>query len=423
MKKKTIAAVLSTVMLCTLPAGLVLAEENSPEEPAKITFLTWKRSELGEENFDKVMEAFHDAHPEVEVEVQDMPYDQVHDKILTLSASGQMPDVIPVNSPWYLEFASNEIIIPIDEYYEKMDDKFKTDIEGPLWTEYEGAHYALPFDSGTIALFYNKQILSDAGIEPPSTWDELYDAAVKVTDPEKGIYAFTGNMETEPATCITYEVWPYMLQAGAQLTDGNKAAFNTDAGAEGLEFYKKLLDAKVMTPGELSAGEEEKRANFSAGNIAFMIEGPWGVGIQKTANPDLEFGVVPMPAGKQEATTASGGCMGISSNCENPQAAWTFISWLSGEEGQTQLADIGIFPPNKSVLNSSLIQDDEYMKVFAEAYNGIAVNPDLGMPQSDQLRKEFTIQVQEFITGNKTAEEALADAAASWDQAFEELGK
>lgn len=393
------------------------------EEPTTLTFIQFKRSELGEEKFDSVIAAFHKAHPEIHVEVQDIPYDQTHDKILTLSAAGKTPDIIPVNSPWYIEFANNGIILPLDDYYNQMDQKFKEDIQGPLWTAYNGKHYAVPFDTGSIALFYNKTILNNAGITPPATWDELYDAAIAVTDPQKGIYAFTGNMETEPATCITYEVWPYMLEAGAKLTDGNKAAFNSPEGVAGLEFYKKLLDAGVMTSGELSAGEEEKRSNFSAGNIAFMIEGPWGVGIQKNASPDLEFGVIPMPKGVSTGTTASGGGLGISKDCKNPEAAWTFISWLGGEEGQTLLTQIGIFPPNRSVLQSPLIQDDEYMKVFAEAFDGVAVNPDLGMPESDELRKAFTIEVQNYITDKKTAKQALDDAAKIWNDAFAKLSK
>ena len=347
-----------------------------------------------------------------------MPFDQVHDKIMTLNSAGTPPDVVIVNSPWYVEFAHNDIVMPLDDYYNTMPDDFKNNVKGPLWSEYNGKHYALPFDTGTIALFYNKKLLKEANINPPTTWEELEAAAVKLTNPAKGQYAFTGNMQTEPPTCITYEVWPFMLQAGAKLVSNNTAVFNSPEGVAGLEFYKKLLkDKKVMTPGELTAGEKEKRANFSAGNIAFMFEGPWGVGIQQSANPDLEFGVVPMPKGKTTGTIVSGGGIGITSKSKNKDAAWDFISFLGGE-GQKVLAEVGIFPPNRAAFESPVIQDDQYMKVFAEAFNGNAVNPDLSMPQSDELRKLFTVEVQNYITGKKTAQQALDDAAASWNKIF-----
>lgn len=231
----------------------------------------------------------------------------------------------------------------------------------------------------------------------------------------------TGNIGSEPPSTITYEVWPYILQAGGKILDNGRPAFNTAEGVAGLEHFKSLIKThKVATPGELSAGEKEKRSNFSAENTAFMYEGPWGIGIQRKANANLDFGIVPMPVGKQGGTVAGGTSVGITAKSKHKEEAWEFVSFLAGPEAQLIWAkSTNNFPHNKAALKDSYIQNDELLKVFADQFDWNPINPDLQMPQSNDLRKIFVTEVQNFLTDKKTAEQALNDAVAEWNKVFD----
>jgi multiple sugar transport system substrate-binding protein len=382
-----------------------------------ITWLQWWKSELGEEPLKKVKEEFEKENPDIELDIQDLPYPQIHDKILTQDLAGSPPDVLTIQVPWAIEFAESGISSPLDDYMAKMPADYQKNVEGPLWTTWKGKHYGMPFYTGNVALFYNTQKLKEKNLTPPKTWDEFVQVSQKLTDPAKKQYALTGNISAEPATTATYEIWPLILQAGGKIIENNKAAFNTDEGVKALEFYKTLVKDKVTTPGELSAGEKEKRQNFSSENTALMFEGPWGIGIQKKANPKLQFDIAPLPQDKTQGTVVAGSLLGIANKSKHKDAAWKFVSFMGSVEGQLLWAKAAnYFPHNKEAM-LEYTKNDPQLKVFADQFAaGNAICPDLYMPNSMELRKDFMIEVQNFITDKKTAKQALDDAAAEWNK-------
>ncbi|PKG24659.1 ABC transporter substrate-binding protein [Niallia nealsonii] len=397
--------------------------ELNKEGKTQIHWLQHWVNEQGPDKINEVKAAFEKKHPDIELIIDDIPFAQEHDKLLSLDLAGMPPDIITASGAWVTEFADAGIIDPIDSYMDNLSEDYQKAIEGPMTLPWKGKRYGVPITNGNIALFYNKKLLKEAGVEPPTTWDELVEASLKLTDKSKNRYAFTGNIVAEPATVISYEVFPFILQAGGKIIDNNRAAFNTPEGIKALNFYKSLIkEHKVTTPGELSAGEKEKRANFSAGNVAFMFEGPWGVAIQKGLNPDLDFGVVPLPKDEQSGTIAQGSVLTLASKGKNKEAAWKFIEFMGSAEGQL-LWDkaTNFFPYNKDTMKDDYFQKDPYLKVFIEQADNVDRIEviDNFLPNANDLRKEFTIEVQNFLNDKKTAEEALNDAASYWNAAFE----
>lgn len=413
----------SLVTACTAPAAPQGGQSQSgtnKEGKTVITWLQWWKSDVGEAPLNGLKQAFEAKHPDIVVEIQDMPFAQVHDKLIALHTAGNTPDVLTISSPWVAEFAIAGISEPLDDYFNAMPADFQENAKGPLWTPWQGKRYSIGFFTGNVALFYNKKKLAEAGLQPPKTWDDYLKASVALSDPGKNKYAVTGNIGAEPPSTVTYEVWPLILQAGGKLIENNKAVFNSDAGVKALEYYKSLIKThKVATPGELSAGEKEKRANFSSENTAFMLEGPWGISIQRKANPNLDFGVVPLPVDAAAGTIAGGTSVGIAAKSKNKDAAWKFVSFLAGHEAQVMWAkSTNNFPHNKKALQDPFIQDDPMLKVFADQFTINPINPDLQMPQSNEMRKLFVTEVQNFLTDKKTARQALDDAAKAWNDIF-----
>nr|WP_246811940.1 ABC transporter substrate-binding protein [Oceanobacillus polygoni] len=344
--------------------------------------------------------------------------------MLTLDLSGNPPDIVTPAGSWIIEFAEAGIIDPIDDYLAKLPEEQLKQLEGPMLQEYKGHIYGMPITNGNIAMFYNKALLEEADVEVPTTWEEFVDASIKLTDPENNRYALTGNLAVEPPTAVIYEVMPFIVQAGGKILEDGKAVFNSPEGVKGLEFLNDLINThKITTPGEFNAGEKEKRANFSAGNVAFMFEGPWGVTIQKNLNPDLDFGIAPLPKGEQSGTTVQGSVLALTSKGKNKEAAWKFLEFMGSAEGQLIWDKAtGFFPYNTKTMEDPLFKEDPYLSVFVDTFkNSDRVEViDHYLPDANDLKKEFTNEVQNYLSGRKSAQEALDDAASYWNEA---LGK
>jgi len=136
----------------------------------------------------------------------------------------------------------------------------------------------------------------------------------------------------------------------------------------------------------------------------------------------LDFGVAPLPKGEQTGTIAQGSVLALSSKGKNKDAAWKFIEFMGSKEGQL-LWDkaTNFFPYNKDTMNDKFFQEDPYLKVFVDEFDSFdrVEVIDHYLPDATDLRKEFTIEIQNFISGKKTAKQALDDSAAYWNAAFE----
>lgn len=399
-------------------------QENGDSSSKKtvITWMQWWKSELGEDVLNEVKAAFEEEHPDIELKIEDLPFSQYHDKLINLNMADNAPDIFVMQPAWYREFIQIGLSAPLDKFYNDMPEEFRTGIEGPLWVESGGYHYGMPLFTGNIALFYNEDKFNEVQVAPPTTWEEVIEVSKKLTNTGNSQYAFTGNIGVEPPTPAQYEIWPLILQAGGSIVEDNRATFNSKEGVEALEFYKDLVKKyEITTPGELSAGEKEKRSNFSAENTAMMYEGPWGIAIQKQSNPELNFNVAPLPTNKTTGTFVGGGLLGISDNSPNKEAAWKFLSFMGGVEGQLLWAELGsYFPHNNQALEDPIITEDENLQVFSQQLkmeNAIAV--DMYLPEANNLKKIFLSEIQKFISDEKTAQEALDAAAEKWNETLE----
>jgi multiple sugar transport system substrate-binding protein len=152
-----------------------------------------------------------------------------------------------------------------------------------------------------------------------------------------------------------------------------------------------------------------------------MFDGPWGIAIQKTANPNLDFGVAPMPKGAIGATIAGGAAIGMLSKSKNKDAAWKVLTYMM--EPSTQIAwakATNNFPHNQIALQDDYIQKNPLLKVFADQNATLKpVNPDLQLPESTVMRKIMINEIQNYLTDKKTAQQALDDAAAGWNTVFD----
>lgn len=420
MRRTARILLIATLMLAV---GVALAPAVlAGQAKAEVRWLQWKTTEVGEKLMNELKAAFEKENPDITLALVDSPFTGFHDKAITLFQAQKLADVLMIQVDWVAEFADLGMLEPLDAWLAKEPKEYMDNIAAPFHQKWQGKQYYLPLHSGCVALFWNTELFKNAGISaPPKTWDEYVEVARKATNLEKKIFATTATLQVEPPTNMTYDIYPLILQAGGTLIDEktNKAVFNSPAGVKAIQWYVDLINkSKVAVPGVLSNGEKEKRANFGAGNVSMMFEGPWGIPIQKNLNANLKFETALLPKGVTTGTVVRGSLDTVTTQAQNKEAAWKFVRWISGPVGSEMWArGSGDLPARKDVADKPHFKENKLLQPFIQQMNlPNARSPFLGMPNAVQMNKIMTVEVQNVVQGKKNAKQALDDAAAEWNK-------
>jgi multiple sugar transport system substrate-binding protein len=299
---------------------------------------------------DKLIENFEAANPDITVKQTTFPYADYQTRVVAAKVAGQGPDVVQLFYGWTDQFVNGGLIQPLDPAVFPHDE-----IESDFFPIVEAMkrgddYYGLPTAVRSLALFYNKALFAEAGVEPPNTLDELL-AAAKATTKVDG----SGNMISAGITLDMagqdHHWWREVLvrQFGGVPydADGN-VAYNDEAGAAAMKFYTDLeTEHKVGQVGFMDEGQ----AAFRAGLAAMTIDGTFRLGAF-AGNP-FEWGVVELPADENGMRSnyssyfANG--IGATAQGEELEAAQKFLKYISSPEAmEIWLDTVGELPARRT---------------------------------------------------------------------------
>ncbi|WP_136054196.1 ABC transporter substrate-binding protein [Microbacterium sp. K24] len=350
-----------------------------------------------------------------EYEVSYVPQELVEEKLLTALAGGQVPDVVLWDRYQTALYAPKGALAPIDEFVEKDDVDTSMFYEPALGEmTVDDTLYGLPLLVDNRSLLYNKTLLADAGVEPPTNWDELKTAAEALAVSDGGKLTQAGMDLSDPGLFNMY-----LAQAGGQLLndDQTKTAYNSSEGIEVLEFWKSLLDADVYEQGFGDTGD-----SFAESKTAMKLDGPWALSTLDKVD-GLEYGVVPPPAGPDGDTGAYMGGFGlvIPEGAKNAEGAWEFMKWWTTEaENGVAFGEIaGWIPANIEAANDPYFTENEHYSAFIETMNYAQARPNV-KGYSDVDGKALVPALERFLSGEISAEQALKEAQEQGDQILEQ---
>lgn len=263
------------------------------------------------------------------------------DKINASVMSGDLPDVLTVDGPNIAAYASNGIIQPLEELTEEEKGVYLESIieQGT----YDGKLYALGAMESSVGLYYNKEILKEAGVdipdaEHPWTHSEFLDILEKikpVVEKKKG-YALDMTFPVGETTIYFYA--PFFWANGGNLVDDTGLnvdnVFNTAQNVETIEYFKTLLDKGYMSKVPVDN-------LFESGRAAFKFDGAWEVNTIYNSYPDIQLGVAPYVVGDNwdgERYTPTGSwAYGASTKTDNIAGATELVKWMSGVESGKML--------------------------------------------------------------------------------------
>ncbi|WP_053762570.1 MULTISPECIES: ABC transporter substrate-binding protein [Streptomyces] len=388
-----------------------------------ITFQTWNLRANFKGYFEDLIAEFEKKHPGTDVKWIDQPAEGYADKISADAAGGTLPDVVNVSPDLVAPLAGAGLALDLD----KAAGQYEKEYLPGAWAGHRipgmSGTYAFPWYLNTGPLFYNKSLFEEAGLDagrPPRTYDDLFDAALRMAESSDGKVATLANVPTVE-DFGRYGV-PLMNKEGTAFT------FNDAKGVELLAEYKELYDAKALDPQALTATPESSGKKFLTEAVAMNPGSALDLGNFKKQAPNLYKNI-----GITDQITSTGHVnmyvMGVMVNSRSRQkpAAVAFAHFVTDAEHQMSFAKkVAIFPSTAGSLDDPYFTeedgtDETRVRVAAAQSLKTAVNytPVLF---SEQMKTELRNAVARALQGKESPQEALDNAVKACDRLLQQQG-
>jgi multiple sugar transport system substrate-binding protein len=345
----------------------------------------WINSSLGATEkgaYQKAAQEFEQKNPKYKVKVEVVPGSETDiAKLMTAVRSGAGPDIAVIDRFTVAQRAATGLLVDLTPLIAKEGKDISQEYsEGP-WQEvlYQKKVYALPTNTDARVLFYNKNLLKEAGIDPNE-----FDPAKGPMDPKRfQEIAFKLNQTDASGAYTRIGFVPWLEQGwgytwgyafgGSFFDFANCKVTATDPGV--VEGYQFLYDwAKALGPQKAKTFVDtywqwpsvgtlpDAQMPFFTGRVAFVITGNWVFATMKNVAPNLDYGVTYIPAPNGLKTTWSGGwSVAIPQGTKNVDAAYELLRFVAGEEGQRLLVKYATsLPTNKALLADKSLFAPEY---------------------------------------------------------------
>ncbi len=411
--------------MVALPAALTLAlsgvataqdEAMTPDELVTGTVVFWNGYAADGDEIttfrEEVLPVFEERYPNVTVETQEIPYDDLRQKLVTGLAGGVLPDVLRADIIWVPEFADQGVLLALDEEMPDFDELAAQVFPGPLSTNQWGDHYyGLPLDTNTRIIFANDAVLEAAGItELPATIEDFEAMLATVAETQgEGVYGYA-----EGGTGA-WSVLPWIWTMGGAVTDEGLTTATGYLNGEGtvaaVTMLKDWLDQGYMSPSILGGGTATSD-QFGNAQTATILEGPWMPGIFNNQFPELGFSFAPVPAGPGGSQSVVGGeDIVVFNTTENKDAALAFVRHMLAEDTQLMMGKVGQMPVLSSLVGNAELPD-YYPTFMKQLETGNARTPVPSWPSIDEAISNAVLKA---LRGDMEIQAALDEAAATVD--------
>lgn len=414
------------------PAAPPTAKPPEPAaQPVTIHVLTMDQAGLKPAEIDQIARDFEAKNPDIKVVMEYVGYDFVHDKIVTgMAANPPGYDAAMIDVIWPDEFIKAGYLLDVTG---RVTADMKAGIFPAAWNGVtrNGKVYGMPWLMDVKYFMYNKDMLQQAGITaPPKTWEELVDQAKVIK--QKGLAEFPIIWSWNQKEGVTCDYAVLLFGNGGSFVDANgKPAFNNEKGVQVLTWMKKTIDDGLTNPSSVSSDENAVEANFLAGKSAFAVNWLFQYSDSNDASKSQIVGkaaLAPMPvfeagakAGVKGSSVDGSSAFGIMATTPYPDQVWKFLTYLASNEVQTK------YSAEMLPVWQSAFQGDNLTKLLAaNSTNPVTVpafvaqfpyaNERPTVPYYNEASMALQLAIQEALTGVKSPQQALDEAAAKWIQ-------
>lgn len=323
--------------------------------------------------YQETVDRFMEEVPNITVNLQHIPVADYKRKVETMIAGGTPPDVFWLHATWFPKFQEagelmdltpfiEETGFPIDDYYESAVDQFSAD----------GEILAIPRETSSIVLFYNKNMFDAAGVDYPTedwTYDDVLAAAKALAKPDElqwGIAAPTAWHLLQPV------IWSFGGEVLNQ-PENTRCMMTKPETVEAIQWVADLIHVHQVAPSAADLAGQAATDLFVSNKLGMFWSGRWDVAAIRRAEPDFNFDIQHMPTGPGgKVTRISSGAYAITTGSKNPEAAWKLVEYLTSSLVYDFFAEGGLIIPayipsaqSEAMLDPSV--PPEHSQIFLDA--------------------------------------------------------
>ena len=380
----------------------------------KVTIVVWDY--YGEATPVKpLLEGFQKEYPNITVQYEALDWDSTLEKLNVVLTGGTPPDVVTTDMTWLPKFAALGAFTDLKSLSGGK-------LNGVAWDEaytpgaleaitFDGQIVAALYDFDVYALYYRADLFEQKGLQVPTTWNELLDVSQKLAEGDKYLYQWS-------ADSFHGSQWVYENGGNLLSNDNTTVMFNSSESVEAIQAYYDLL-----TQGGAiywGADQGERIQGIKDGRIAMFSDGPYNMGIMKSAAPEMSgmWRVAVHPYNKQPGSYLGGTGLVIPSQAQQKEAAWKFIEYAMRVENQIGVYTYaGAAPALTAALQSAEVNvADPYFDgqktfdVFLEAMKTAKHFP--YVRQWNDIDVAFSTGMEQIGLEQKSVKDALDEAAA-----------
>ncbi|MEM9214212.1 MAG: sugar ABC transporter substrate-binding protein [Cyanobacteria bacterium P01_F01_bin.150] len=415
------------IALTTSGCGQSSSQENADSgsdasATQEVVFWTMQLQPDFTDYFNELIADFESQNPDTSVRWVDVPWGDMQSKILTSVSAGTAPDVVNLNPDFASQLASRNAWLTLDNQVSDVD---KQTYLPKIWQSntLNGESFGLPWYLTASVTIYNEELFGQAQVdEPPSTFAELAIAAKKVKD-TTGKYAFFITFVADDAADILQS----LVKMDVTLVDDQgKAAFNTQEGKAAFQYWVDLYQNELIPRDVLTQGHRRGIELYQAGEIAMVSSSPHFLdAIAKNAPSIAEVSsTAPQITGQTGAMNVAAMNVVIPRGTDVPDAALDFALYVTNDVNQLSFAkEANVLPSTQTALT-----DDYFTLEVSDASPGDKARlvsagqmeqAEVLIPAMEdvkQLQKIIYENLQAAMLGQKSVDDALADAEQSWNQ-------
>jgi multiple sugar transport system substrate-binding protein len=353
---------------------------------------------------------FEKAHPGVTVKRQAVPFANLMPKVQQEASAGDLPNVVIIDNPDVPAIAATGQLRPINGLPGFTSSGYTSGATREC--TFQGKQYCYPLGTNSVGLFYNKQMLAAAHLQPPTTWAQLQSDAKALTTPQHFGMAFDATADEQS----TWQLEPFAWSGGGSLTN-----VSTPAWTNALQLWVNMVKDGSASKGVLNWGQDpDLTQQFIQKKAAMIVDGPWIFPALNAAGMkyNTDYGIVPIPTqtAGQTPIVALGGetlDLGNSGSDQQKSLAWDWVKGMQQATAMTKVTSLNYYLPAKpSVTQQVLSQGPQYTVFAKETENARPRTIEYGS-NYPKVSQAIWTAIQSAISGTATPSAALKQAQST----------
>ncbi len=342
------------------------------------------------------VEEFNAANPGINLNVEVVSWNDIYTVVNTRIGNGQAPDILNIDV--FADYVDDELLLPAQDYvseetYGKMYESFleQSNIDGTIW--------AIPDLASARAMYYNVDILEAAGVEVPTTWEELTAACEAIKAYDDSIYPWGIDMTTdEGQAAFAYYTWN---NGGGFVDENGDWALNSEQNVEAIEYAIGLVNSGYTNSDPSNDTRYDLQDMFGAGQIAMVIAPNSLPTYVADGGYEVNYAVAPIPCNNGESVSAGVMdrfmCFNNDYSEEELAAVTTFFDYFYDDERYSEWVLMEGFLPATKAGGEAVAAADESMAAWVDIVGSSKFYPTAKTEWADVKQGVIDVEQQALL--------------------------